>query len=1221
MQTLNPLTMPLVGQNLIEASAGTGKTYTITGLYLRYILGMKTPGEQGQVLNVDQILVVTFTEAATQEIRERVRARIIDTRDALLGQATKDEFIDEILKQIKDKHEAFDLLDAAAKSMDEAAIFTIHGFCQRMLKQHAFESGLAFNLEFVLDDNEIIFESVKDFWRSFVYPLNAEKTKAVLGQFASPQALLQPVKALLNNTNAVVTPKITLSEIWAAKEQYAELVVKLKQACIDSDFVGAVSASDLSGSKTPGRKNSLAALLAFIQGDSLQFEFGTNKYSFEIWSSEHLGNMANYKKNGKLFEHELITMFDEVAALNDFVKSGLSIAILQEASAWLVDAIDKRKKQQSVITPDDLLTSLHKALNKKHGLQLAQKIAQLYPVAMIDEFQDTDPIQYGIFQKVYGGADKSDSTDVDSTISMIGDPKQAVYGFRGADIFTYIQAKQAITQSKQYTLSTNYRSSEALVSAVNTLFSKNDDSFIYNEQIPFIPVKAKGKKPEQQFRINGQAPSVLDIAVFKDDAAESKSSASTKEVGQSCLATHFAHRIKTLLERAQRGEALIGDNKVSTADICVLVRDRFEAQAIKESLNEVGLTSVYLSRDSVFSQDLSLHLLNLMSVLQGRYNESLLRGVLIGPLFCLNYSQVYALIENEKAWQTHLSFFSELKTTWFKQGVMAMLEKLLSRNQLIAKWRGLNYNLERLLTDFRHLGEILQQKHIELEGSRRLLNWFAQKVSQQDDKEAQVRLESDANLIKIVTMHTSKGLQYPLVFIPFATGYRESKSTLYHKDGKLIYDLGQSEEAKNLAEKERLAEDLRLLYVALTRAEHYCALGMYNLKLGKTKQTGILSCALGHLLFSKQAIDSAHAWRELLQAFCVSSDDINYSEFTEDDIEQQLDEYSTNHSRMLEQTSFSETPDLSTQSVNVSIETNWRATSFSALTYNSHSEQTAPGSADENHQNDLLASSAIEQKDKLLTPSPYSFPKGAKAGSCLHEIFEQIDFTQAHLHLQNAEDTPNNELSDAVKRCLEKYQIDLQWHTVTQQWIVDALACPLDSSGLSLNKLAPQNCLIEMEFNLPLDSIDAKQINHTLSTHFGLDYSRLDFAQVTGLLKGFIDLIFCVEGKYFILDYKSNYLGSSPHDYHQDALEAAMSSHQYHLQYLIYTVALHRLLKLRIKNYDIEQHLGGVYYTFLRAMPDGKGIYFTKLSKAQVLILDDLFAKPLASDCAVGDEI
>ena len=1189
MQTLNPISMELCGQSLIEASAGTGKTYTITGLYLRYLLGLqKATHEDGTALlntplSVEQILVVTFTEAATQEIKDRVRARIINARDALLGKNPEDELISQIINEVNDKHAAFDLLDAAAKSMDEAAIFTIHGFCQRMLKQHAFESGVAFNLEFILDERELIQETLNDFWRAFVYPQSKARTEAITDIFPVPASMYPHVVSLLSKQGAIITPEYNLDEIWQARDNFVAKVPAFKKACRDSEFINAVKASDLSGSKTPGRKNSLAALEEYLNNDDTFFVFGTSKYSFEVWSTENLSDPANYKKNGSLLSHAMTAQFDEMAKLSSLINNGLNIAIVQYATKWVANALIKRKQEQGVITPDDLLTNLHQALCSDQGDVLSEKIATLFPVAMIDEFQDTDPVQYGIFSRIY----KAKNT----TLAMIGDPKQAIYGFRGADIFTYIGAKKAVVAQKQYTLDTNFRSSEGVVESVNRIFSKNANSFIYNDAIPFQAVHAKGKPENKAFLINGETTNAFEFSVFVDEYAQANNKPTSKGVAQQALAQHYTQKITRLLKQAHSGAATIAGKAVTAADICVLVRDRNEAQLMKSALSEAAIASVYLSRDSVFQQELSHHLLNFLTALHGQYDESLLRGVLAGPLFCLSYNRIYALHENESEWQEHLNFFAQLSHIWHKQGAMAMLERLLSHNQLAARWQGLGYNVERWLTDFRHLGEILQQKQIELEGTHRLLRWFAQKVSQQEGEAVQVRLESDANLVKIVTMHASKGLEYPIVFMPFACGYRETKEALYHHNGKLVYDLANSDEALQKAEQERLAEDLRLLYVALTRAVHFCSVGVYNIAQGRSNRPGIQSTSIGHVLFAGEEIKSADEWHRLLSDFCAQSAHMHFEAFTQPDEVTVLDLTSTDAEQSYQ-----------VNTLETHIERDWRSTSFSALTFKKQTDHIELGRSDEDHEKDeFLAQQAVQ-----LTP--YSFPKGAKPGSCLHEIFEQLDFTDPYALKRPDNERDDHALDKVITKLFAKYHIDDSWEAMTESWINAALKCPLNDKGLCLSALSPEVCLVEMEFNLPLLSLSSDKLNQILVKHFGLP-GKLDFTDVQGLLKGFIDLIFCWQDKYYILDYKSNFLGNSAADYQHDQLEQAMSSHQYHLQYLIYTVALHRLLQQRVKNYDIETHLGGVYYTFLRGMSDGQGVYFNQLTKQQVLELDSLFAR------------
>ncbi|NOU49548.1 exodeoxyribonuclease V subunit beta [Pseudoalteromonas sp. JBTF-M23] len=1179
MQMLNPQVMPISGSSLIEASAGTGKTYTITGLYLRCLLGLQIPEQPSAPLSVEQILVVTFTEAATQEIKERVRARILLARDALLGQPCQDELVNRVLAQVDDPHNSFVLLDSAAKSIDEAAIFTIHGFCQRMLKQHAFESNVAFNLEFVLDESELVLEAIKDHWRSFVYPLDRDTTQAVIEHYKSPQSLAKEVISILNKEQATITPQLDLQTVLDARKQYQQQAQKFKQSLMSSDFFSVLANSGLAKNKTPGRAGNIDALIAYCQSDDWYFEFGSAKHSFSIWGEASLSNPANYKKGAALIEHSMTSEFDMMAQLHSQVSTGLKIAILQYSVVEVRRLLRAHKQQHGLISPDDLLRQLYEALKSKQGDILVDKIAQLFPVAMIDEFQDTDPVQYGIFDTIYG-------TEGGSALTMIGDPKQAIYGFRGADIFTYIHAKQQVEPSNQYTLATNFRSATGVVAAVNAIFSNHEHSFIFNKDIPFISVTANGKSEDSRFSSKALGDTALQFSVYKDDAA-----ITSKSQALPILAKNYANKIAQLLIDAAEGKALIGNKAVQAGDICVLVRDRGEASVIKSALAQSAIPSVYLARDSIFSQPISHAILSFLEVLHGKYDEAALRGVLVSPLFALDYQQIFQLRTHEQQWQGYLEQFSKLQKLWYKQGAMAMLEQLLTQNNLPALWQAQGYNVERWLTDYRHLAELLQQKQIELDGTLRVLRWFATQTQHAAQDSAQVRLESDADLVKIVTMHASKGLEYPIVYMPFANSYREASDVVFHRDGQLVYSLDAGDDELALAQQERLAEDIRLLYVALTRAIHFCDIGLFNVAAGRSKKPGITQTAIGYVLFSAQSFQSQAQWHEALQSFCDEHDDIALCWLAED-VGVQL-KVSANSPAL---------QSLSVKPVSASIERNWRATSFSQLSYHSHTDERPLGALDENHQLDLPDQGAHSVNTQL---SPYTFPKGAKPGSCLHEIFELIDFTSPHSPTSN-EQLP---LSEAIAKSLSKYHIDEQWQVPVQDWIQGCLQCQLNAeNALQLAKLRPSDCLVEMEFYLPLEPLSATELNRLVSDITG-QHSQLSFDNVKGLLKGFIDLIFVYEGKYYILDYKSNYLGDSPNDYQTDNLKLAMDAHQYHLQYMIYSVALHRLLIQRIADYHPDTHLGGVYYLFLRALPDTAGVYFNQLSTEQLLKLDALFSQ------------
>ncbi|OCQ22467.1 exodeoxyribonuclease V subunit beta [Pseudoalteromonas luteoviolacea] len=1172
MEMLNPLTMPLHGHNLIEASAGTGKTYTITALYLRYLLGL-TGNNQDTILGVEQILVVTFTEAATQEIKDRVRARIIDARDALLGSPCEDPIISAVLSQVEDPQKAFMLLDAAAKSMDEAAIFTIHGFCQRMLKQHAFESRLSFNLEFILDETELIKMAIEDYWRKFLYTLDKEQTALVLEQFAHPQSLMKKLLPLLSKSNAVLTPQVKLEDVLAARAQYQQRALQFKLALRESDFIGCLEQSALAKNKAPGRKGNIQALADYIASDHWYFEFGSSGHSFALWGSAQLSDPKNYKKNAALISHSMTVQFDEMASLHHKVKHLFPIALLQHALEHVKVILLNHKQLQSSISPDDLLSNLYQALQSEVGEDLANKIIQQYPVALIDEFQDTDPIQYGIFSSIY-------KNDESCGLTMIGDPKQAIYGFRGADIFTYIGAKGAVAQNRQFTLAKNYRSAKTVVASVNAIFSQHENSFIFNDAIPFYAVDAQGKPSEKSLSIEGEAESVLRFCVYGNEG-ETASKAHAYPV----LADIFANKVATLLAKSKQGLACIGDSPVKAADICVLVRDRAEARVMKQALKACGISAVYLARDSVFGQPIARALSQFLQVLHGPYDEAALRGVLAAPLFSLDYEQIFTLSQDEVQWQSYLDLFAELKQIWYRSGAMAMLEKLLVHNQLADTWQRCGHEVERWLTDYRHLAELLQHKQIELEGTQRVLRWLSIQCSELTLDGAQLRLESDANLVKIVTMHASKGLEYPIVYMPFATGYREPNETVYHSNNTLVVDLEADQAAQEKAAKERLAEDIRLLYVALTRAVHFCELGMYNLPLGRSKKLGINQTSLGFALFANTQFKDAREWHDALHAIC----DANVAMSAEIVNEAELSHFQSDEDE--------KAGELSVKTQPAQIECDWRTTSFSQLSYLSHHDERPSGALDEHHELDLPT------LKKTTVKSPYTFVKGAKAGSCLHEIYEQIDFTSAHSPL-SSDKLP---LQESVTACLEKYQLDQAWLESVCHWVEHSLSTPLSPCGeLSLSVLKPQDCLVEMEFFLPLKKLQASRLNKVVSEITGQP-SFLRFEDVQGMLKGFIDLIFRWQDKYYILDYKSNYLGDKADDYDDENLQSAMSSHQYHLQYLIYTVALHRLLKYRLKNYQPQTHLGGVFYLFLRALPDGEGIYFNQLTESQLLMLDSLF--------------
>lgn len=1188
---LNTLRFPLYGERLIEASAGTGKTYTIAGLYLRLLLGHGPLIEEGKdagqpsaherPLSVTEILVVTFTEAATAELRGRIRARIHEARLAFMRGESKDALLSQLLAEVEDHELAARRLLAAERQMDEAAVFTIHGFCQRMLKQNAFESGALFETEFLTDDSQLRLQAVSDYWRSEFYPVDKPLASAVRALWPSPAALLREMGSWLDNSELEMRPPAG-DETLAARHQAAMARIEAvkREWLAQGDEIRRQTDGQVSRYTGKNYEGWLAKIADWAQDEHSGYAIPKELERFGQTVLEE-----NLKKGGAVPTLPLFSQIDQLLAS----RPGIRDLILQRAAVVVRSRMQASKRQAHQLSFDDLLKDLDGALGSGLGERLCERIRATYRVAMIDEFQDTDPQQYRIFHRLYGG-------HTDTALLMIGDPKQAIYGFRGADIFTYIQARRNV--SAHYTLGRNWRSSRALVEAVNGLFERAKDPFIYEADIPFLPVEAQGKSKALQ--LDGEAAPVLHCWQLSGQPTFNKGDY------QSRMARATAVEIHRLLTLARAGKAQIGDQPVKAGDIAVLVRTGAEGKLVQQELARLAIASVYLSnRESVLAQVEAREILLILHACQNPGEERSLRAALATGLFDLDAKALDELASDERAWESAVQEFMEYRKIWHKRGVLAMLRALLHRRNLASSLLA-SPNGERRLTNFLHLGELLQQVSSELDGEYALLRWLGEAASRPDGQDAEqvLRLESERKLVQIVTIHKSKGLEYPLVFLPFICSHRAADTPLFHEaDGagnRTVLDLTGAEESLAEADRERLAEDLRLLYVALTRGVYATWLGLAPVRSGngKSEKTDLHQTAIGYLLQKGEEGDAATlatALTELAQALpgvAVGEPSLTRPAPMAAE-EEQLGEPQVRH--------FTGT-----------LERDWWISSYSGLAAQGHGHSKGvlanPGFDDEvvTEAAALAADLSTAQQEEAPQPSIFTFPKGARPGTLLHSLFETIDF-------QSAGGEP---LAEHIATLLAQDGFDESWAQVLQQQVEAVLETPLDTGfgePVRLRDLAPERKQVELEFFLPMGRVTAPALTELCQQHDPLSRGNkpLSFATVQGMLKGFIDLVFEWQGRWYLLDYKSNHLGMSPADYSRSALEQAMAEHRYDLQYQLYSLALHRLLALRLPGYDFEQHFGGVFYLFLRGMPQG-GIFHTRPSRELVLGLDRLFSEGAA---------
>ncbi|GHU17497.1 RecBCD enzyme subunit RecB [Betaproteobacteria bacterium] len=1207
--TLQPLTFPLYGNRLIEASAGTGKTYTIAALYLRLVLRHGGDNAFPKPLLPTQILVTTFTNAAASELRDRIRARLVEAAAVLRGDDEGDDLLQALRASIpeSDWQDNAERLELAAEWMDEAVISTIHGWCQRMLSEHAFDSRSLFNLTLQTDESELLAEATRDYWRVHCYPLQGQALDWVIQNWKTPDNLRDKLKELL-------------------KENAESSDIPL-QALLDADLQKRTDT--LKTLKAPWAKwtdeleNLLETAVAAKQ-IKISYHYHSWLQKLRDWAANDQANPELTKDAGhrltpegimeiqtgmanKLPQHPALDAMrdlpQQLAALPDPTE-----AALRHAAAWVRNRFTGEKLKRTEIGFDDMLTRLDDALQGEGGDRLAEVIRQQFPVAMIDEFQDTDPLQYRIFDRIYkitAQPLKSPLPPVGegaSGLFIIGDPKQAIYSFRGADIHTYLSARHA-TADRHYSLAKNFRSSKNMVAAVNQIFDQAEarggkGAFGFRadagNDLPFIKVDAKGR--DEVWTVENAPQTALTVWHWQTE----------KPVGKGAyintMATRAAEEIARLLNLGQQNRAgfihFARDGKLSAlrpGDIAILVRGWNEARAIREQLSRRGVQSVYLSdRDSVFdsqeARDLRLWLL----AAAAPENDRALRAALASRTLNLELAELENLNRDERQWEARVLQFRDYQHCWQKQGVLPMLRRLLHAFKLPAK---LN---ERALTNLLHLSELLQHAAAELDGEQALIRHLDEHLAGNPPGDEQVlRLESDAARVRVVTIHKAKGLEYPLVFLPFICTFKPlegDKPFVVHDKGQRRTVFHADEAILELARNERLGEDLRLLYVALTRACHACWLGVADLTITNMpgrKKYGMEHSAPGYLLDARNT--------PLAQALSILQDAprIEVREVVEPEPGTPLTHYKSANTESAA-TNF-KTPK------NRATAENWWIASYSALRSNAEEQRrvrhddAAPESLSmQNANDDDITPSPLSPVTRPLSPDDmHRFPRGSNPGTFLHGLLE----------LAAAEGFADTETlrKQIARRCQRRGW--KQWINPLTDWLLALLQQPLSLGEGRTARIADLKCpQSEMEFWFETHQVDAGKLDSLVQRYEcpGQPRPARGVGDIlNGMFKGFIDLTFEHEGRYYVADYKSNWLGEDDTAYTQEALREAMLEHRYDLQYTLYLLALHRQLKLRLPDYDYDRHMGGALYLFLRA--PASGVYLARPPRELIERLDALF--------------
>ncbi len=1171
MIELDHLHVTLTKTHLIEASAGTGKTYAITGIFLRLLL------EEG--LAPEQILVVTYTEAATRELRGRIRDRI---RAALLvfdGEKTDDPFLSSLAANANGKGpgtaDARNRLERALAAFDTASIFTIHAFCLRALQENAFESGSLFDTELIADQNALLQEVVNDFWRISFFSDVSPLLREALRKDISPETWLHFLKDIPSGPKTEVRPSFDAEAIAAVTEKCRSLrenACRMWRAERGEIMALLENARGLKQAAGFYRADLLPALFdkmdAWVDGgDAFSLFTGVDRFTAS-------GIAAGTKPTGKSPSHPFFLLCEELMQSLDT----RFLALKWELVAFCRRRLPELKREKNIRFFDDLLNDLYDALNGESKEALAGGLREKYRAALIDEFQDTDPVQYDIFRMIYGATE--------CPLFLIGDPKQAIYSFRGADIFAYREAAGDVTDDHHFTLTGNWRSSPRLLDAFNTVFANAENPFVY-EWITYHPVRPGSDDAGKDAPVFVR-PAPLELWVLPPggDGKPLATGAANALIPQA-----VAGEIVRLLDEGEKNGIMIDGHPLYPGDIAVLVRTKWQAADIRKALNDCRIPSVVRTEMSVFASTEARELLTLLIALGNPSSETKIRAALVTDILGRSGDSIARLLDDGPGWEGCVETFRNWHQTWVDRGFMVMAQTLLAMERIRGRLLGFPDG-ERRLTNLLHCLELLHHReHEQKPGIEGLIAWFAERIASVGDaaesEEHQIRLETDAKAVGIVTVHVSKGLEYPIVFCPYLWGgiIEKGEVVAFHDGLAAVRDFGSAAyaEGRKTARREALAESLRLLYVALTRAKYRCCL-VAGKVAGRKGFGRPETSALAYLLHASDAARAADDAPDRL---------IDEMErLSQDKIMEQLEAVQKKGNGTiavfpLPESDFvryvpsgdGEAPP-AVRKFSGFIRSDWRVASFTS--FSAHGVQAA-----ELPDRDGIATGEKTMAAPAGERTIFTFPRGAQAGIFFHEIFEELNFA----------DISKGAVDNLVLEKLNKYRYEEEWRSVVRDAVTNVVTVPLALSDgvFTLSDLRPGRWVSEMEFYFPLNLITSDLLGDCLKTsrHDAADLAKiaasLGFRPVRGMVRGFIDMVFEHGGKYYLVDWKSNYLGGRSEDYGPYAVKAAMEKSLYPLQYLLYTVALNRYLSQRVRGYDYETSFGGVIYIFLRGISAEQG--------------------------------
>ena len=1102
MKIFDILNVDLNGKNLVEASAGRGKTYAIGILVLRMLLEKN--------IKIEQILMVTYTNAAVEELEFRIRKfiseAILHTRKII---TTEDKQIHKVLeKSIKNigAENTLKLLNEAVEFLDETSIFTIHGFCKRVLTEYAFENSMLLNTEIIDDQTYLIENAISEFWRKNITILEPEILTRILDKDFTLENIKEVYFKVANGYELKLKNKILIQNIlpvYKVKNSNLEIETEKFKTGIEGSW-------EIIESAKIGKLRKLYKTVT----DRNSNEF-INEFLIKFETSPDSNDLQKINFLYPQCELVLKSQNDLSHFIDDVIASLINNAIL-----FIDSKIEQKKKRNKLLSFYDLIKILYNSVVVKGNEELKRELNYKYKAIFIDEFQDTDILQYDIFRKLFIENSKS-------ILFFIGDPKQSIYAFRGADLDTYNSAKENLKNSV-YSMNTNFRSTKKLLNGINEFFQAN--SKINNLKYTTV-------------EYGNDTLGELITDDFPDNAFEIINNVdpeTSKSQNQDQIIDSMSNEIIKILKSGK----LIKENisrSITPSDIGILVRNRSHAKIIKENLSKFSIPAIIVDDTKVTDTDEARELFYILTAILEPDDAHINRALL--TIFTgFNTDQI-----NNLDREVSREIFINLQNTWNSSGVYAAISGYIKyfnvKSQLVFSN---NPQGNRIYTNMIQLAEILNEKEV-FEGYTpiQLADWLLR--ARQGDKNVskyEQLLENDEESIQIVTVHKSKGLSYNIVILPVfnLSIINKNNFSIEYKSaqGHKIVSTYNDDDEKEYSKIQEQQENERLLYVAITRAVYKCIIH-YNHK------DGIIRDFIENIDQNSNNI-----------IFKAADNTKNLFAFKRDE------NLNINYKPIL---------------FNSEINNNWKVSSYSAI---SNQREYTPKLAEK-------VSIYSNNYDEFIFNT---LEKGVRTGLIIHSIMEKINFSNSEFH----EFTIKNVLNDYG---LSVEEPDLNYYV---EMVGNILNTTLTPKNFNLTQINFQNKITELEFYFSLDKFRTTQLN-SLLPHLNLSYSELE-----GVMHGFIDLVFKFEEKFYILDWKTNHIGSRLKDYSFENIADEVKTDNYDLQYLIYTIGLIRYLKSKISDFDYKRDFGGVFYLFIRGVRknNSTGIFYDMPDINLIKNLEDL---------------